>query len=111
MFNRKEDNLEYEAINAYVNLTYFDDIIKECFGDYIDINYNYDQPIVIEKNDGITKVSYKYSFTRGNKNAVNRNFGIENRDSLKEMSKFQQVLIKSIPLYNYDTRSIEISKL
>ena len=109
IFNR-EGTLEYDAINAYVNLNYFDDILKECFGDYINIDYNYDQPIVIEQNDGSTQVSYKYSFARGNVNAV-KTWGPELQDALKEMSKFQQILIKSIPIYNYDTRSIETGRL
>ena len=106
----REGTLEYDAINAYVNLNYFDDILKECFGDYIDINYNYDQPIVLEQNDGSTQVSYKYSFARGNINAV-KTWGVEVRDALEEMSKFQQILIKSIPIYNYETRSIETGRL
>ncbi len=104
-------NLEYDAINAYVNLNYFDDILKECFGDYINIDYNYDQPIVIEQDGfGSTQISYKYSFARGNLNAV-KTWGVEVRDALEEMSKFQQILIKSIPIYNYETRSIEIGRL
>ena len=106
----KDDASLYKAVNAYVNLAYFDDILKECFGDYIKINQDYDQPITVETNDGVSKVIYKYSFERGNVNAV-KTWGVEERDSLKEMSKFQQILIKSIPIYDYETRSIEYGRL
>lgn len=100
----------YNAVNAYVNLAYFDDILKECFGDYIKINQDYDQPITVETNDGVSNIIYKYSFEKGNANAT-KTWGVEEHDSLKEMSKFQQVLIKSIPIYDYETRSIEYGRL
>lgn len=38
----KGDPSLYNAVNAYVNLAYFDDILKECFGDYIKINQDFD---------------------------------------------------------------------
>lgn len=38
----KGDASLYNAVNAYVNLAYFDDILKECFGDYIKINQDFD---------------------------------------------------------------------
>lgn len=100
----------HNAVNAYVNLTYFDNILKECFGDYVNINQDFDQPISTTTNDGNTTTIYKYQFEKGNANAA-KNWGIENHDSLKEMSKFQQVLIKSIPIYDYETRSIEYGLL
>lgn len=106
----KGDASLYNAVNAYVNLAYFDDILKECFGDYIKINQDFDQPITIETNDGISNIVYKYLFEKGNANAT-KTWGVEEHDSLKEMSKFQQVLIKSIPIYDYETRSIEYGRL
>lgn len=106
----KGDPSLYNAVNAYVNLAYFDDILKECFGDYIKINQDFDQPITIETNNGISNIVYKYLFEKGNANAT-KTWGVEEHDSLKEMSKFQQVLIKSIPIYDYETRSIEYGRL
>lgn len=104
------DSSLYNAVNAYVNLAYFDDILKECFGDYISINQDFDQPITVTVNDGISNIVYKYQFEKGNANAT-KTWGVEDHDSLKEMSKFQQVLIKSIPIYDYETRSIEYGRL
>lgn len=91
----------YRAVSAYVNLSYFDDILFESFGDYIGTNQNQDMPITEDQNRNIT---FKYSFERGNANTVHT-WGEQDRDALKEMSKFQQVLIKGITLYSYDSES------
>ena len=101
----------YKAVNAYVNLAYFDDILKNCFGEYININPDYDQPInLVDDGQGSYQEIYKYQFSKGNSNAT-KNWGVEDHDSLKEMSKFQQVLIKSIPIYDYETRSLSYGRM
>lgn len=110
IFNNKKDGF-YNAVNAYVNLVYFDDVLKEVVGEYISINDDMDEAIQLSSNGfGGTDIVYKYKFEKGNANAINT-WGAENRDSLKEMSKFQQILIRSIPLYDYQTRSISIGRL
>ena len=107
----KGESSLYKAVNAYINLTYFDSILKNCFGEYIDINNNYDQPInIIKDGFGSFQEVYKYNFTKGNANATNH-WGVEDHDSLKEMSKFQQILIQSIPIYDYDTKRLFYSKM
>ena len=104
--NGQGDASFYNAVNAYVNLVYFDDVIKEAFGEYLSINYDYAQPIV--SIDG--KKHYKYSFTKGNSNNT-KHFGEEVQNALAKMSKFQQILIRSIPIYDYETTLIEYGNL
>lgn len=101
IFNNQEPTL-YRAVNAYINLAYFDDVLKQFLGEYIQINEDYDAPITAFKNEyGQTEFVNKYTFAKGNKFAT-KTWGVEDHDALKEMSKFSQVLIKSIPVYEYN---------
>lgn len=107
----KGESQFYKAVNAYINLVYFDTILKNCFGEYIEIDNNYDQPItLVDNGSGGFQTVYKYSFTKGNTNAT-KNWGVEDHDSLKEMSKFQQILIQSIPIYDYETKRLSYGKM
>lgn len=101
IFNAPEDTL-YKAVNAYINLAYFDEVLKQFLGEYIQINEDYDTPITALKNEyGQTEFVNKYTFAKGNKFAT-KTWGVEDHDALKEMSKFSQILIKSIPVYEYN---------
>lgn len=92
----------YRAVNAYVNLTYFDDVLRQSFGEYIQIDEEQDAPITKDSNGYKQNgFSYKYTFAKGNKFAT-KTWGVEDHDSLKEMSKFSQILIQSIPVYEYN---------
>ena len=101
IFNNQDLTL-YKAINAYINLAYFDDVLQQFLGEYIQINTNYDAPItrILDEYNKPSNV-YKYTFAKGNKFAT-KTWGVEEHDALKEMSKFSQVLIKSIPVYEYN---------
>lgn len=101
IFNNQEPTL-YRALNAYINLAYFDDVLRQFLGEYIQINEEYDAPITAIKNEyNQTEFINKYTFAKGNKFAT-KTWGVEDHDALKEMSKFSQVLIKSIPVYEYN---------
>lgn len=92
----------YRMVNAYINLAYFDDVLRQFLGEYIQIDPNYDAPISAVKNEyGQVEFINKYTFAKGNKFAT-KTWGVEDHDALKEMSKFSQVLIKSIPIYEYN---------
>lgn len=99
----------YKAVNAYINLAYFDNVLKQCFGDYIQINGDYDAPITAIKEDAKPIFINKYTFAKGNKNAT-KTWGVEDHDSLKEMAKFSQILIRSIPVYEYNTERLTESE-
>lgn len=101
IFNNQDSTL-YRAVNAYINLAHFDDVLRQFLGEYIQINTDYDAPINAVKNEyGQTEFINKYTFAKGNKFAT-KSWGVEDHDALKEMSKFSQVLIKSIPVYEYN---------
>ena len=100
----------YRAVNAYINLEYFDNVMEECFGDFISINKNYDAPITEVKKGNRNNFIYKYSFKKKNSNR-NKNNWEDTRDALKEMSKFQQLLIESIPIYDYTEKSVQYGRL
>ena len=104
VFNNKTPSL-YRALNAYINLAYFDDVLQQFLGEYIQINQDYDAPITAVKN-GFGQVEFvnKYTFAKGNKFAT-KTWGAEDHDALKEMSKFSQILIKSIPIYEYNVEN------
>ena len=107
MDNSKEQSQAldvYNAANAYINIVYFDDTLKKEFSKFIDIG-NQANPIqaVVDEWDHVTEV-YKYTRTVGNSNA-RKTWGDEISDALNEMSKFHQVLIESIPMYDHKDKT------
>lgn len=100
----------FQAVNAYMNLVHFDQCLFNCFGKYLKINNNQVEPIVKNNTVSENDNSYKYSFNSGNENSV-KHWGMENRDALKEMSKFQKILISCIPNYSFDIDSHTNSQL
>lgn len=82
----------YDFISAYLNLTYFDTLLKDTFK-YISINQKMGQPIQGNK--------LKYKINRGNDNSRTGWNTKEEHDALKEMSKFRKLLISTIELYDY----------
>lgn len=90
----------YNAVNAFINLTYFDDILKQSLSKFITIKPQLN-PIqyTIDANNTYT-YHYKYQIATGNSNA-RKTWGDDVSDSLEEMAKFNQVLINRISLYDY----------
>ena len=102
----------YEAVNAYVNLVYFDESLKQFLGDYISVDSEYDSPITtVEDEYGTENTIYKYNFAHGNSNAVN-SWGKESmdRDALQEMSNYSKVLMSLIPCYEYNIENTKESE-
>lgn len=95
----------YDAVNAYINLMYFDKVLDKALGNYIKINDSLLEPITYETNSiGKIETKYKYSFNSGNAETVKGWETAENRDAIKEMGKFSKLVIESIPFYNYQTK-------
>lgn len=106
----KGDSSFYNAVCAYINLAYFDKIIKNCFGDYISIDSRFDIPINTNvSSEGEITTEYKYKFTTGNSNNVK--VWDQEEDALEKMSNFSQFLIKSIPVYEYQSKQLFTGKL
>lgn len=101
ILNNIPDITFYDAVDAYMKIAYFDDYLKTVLGGYIQVNRKMDVPIEVD-TDGQNK--YKYSFVSGNINAI-KTWGAEERDAISEMSKFSKVLIESIPLYDFDSKT------
>lgn len=92
----------YQAVNAYINLAYFDNVLYQSLGKYISINREVLYPIqhTYENNRQIS-TQYRYGFAKGNAFAV-KSWNTTDRDALKEMSAFSRLLITNIPVYEYD---------
>ena len=105
----KERDL-YRAVSAFVNLDYFDTILKTSLDKFIDIKNQVNPIIQVEDDFGFSNYEYKYSLSIGNSNAI-KTWGDENPDAVKTMSKFSQFLIERIPLYDYFGKHEEFGKL
>lgn len=101
ILNGTQDVTFYDAVDAYMKIAYFDDYLNTILGGYIQANNKMDTPIEVDVN-GQSK--YKYSFVSGNISAI-KTWGVEERDAISEMSKFSKVLIESIPLYDFDSKT------
>lgn len=95
-----EESLFFDALNAYINLQFFDERIKQALGKYIKINKDYDEPITKVNNTYV----YKYSFSTGNSNAVKGWETGEYQDAIAQMSGYSQTLIETIPLKSYNNK-------
>jgi|GEM_PF-1686028 len=83
----------FEAMNAYLTLVYFDDLMKDSIGDYISASKQ--ENIVEVDADG--EISYKYYFGKDTENRV-QGWEVDVRDALREMGNFSKFLIQLIPI-------------
>lgn len=90
----------YNAVNAFINLTYFDDILKQSLSKFINVGSQANPIQFTLDGYGTPTYQYKYQIAAGNSNA-RKTWGDDVQDSLEEMAKFSQVLINRISLYDY----------
>lgn len=90
----------YNAVNAFINLTYFDDVLKQSLSKFINVGSQANPIQFTLDGYGTPTYQYKYQIAAGNSNA-RKTWGDDVQDSLEEMAKFSQVLIKRISLYDY----------
>lgn len=90
----------YNAVNAFINLTYFDDVLKQSLSKFINIGSQANPIQFTLDGYGTPTYQYKYQIAVGNSNA-RKTWGDDVSDSLEEMAKFNQVLINRISLYDY----------
>lgn len=82
-----------KAVNSYIQLLHFDELLENQTQNYLSINDNMDQ-IILDNGDGTW--SYKYSF--GDTNQMAHGWWTEVRDATKELGSFSRFLIENIPL-------------
>ena len=51
-----------QAVNAYITLNKFDDLLKNTVGNYIQYNKRLDEPINTIEHNGTATIKYKYNF-------------------------------------------------
>lgn len=92
----------YDAVNAFINLSYFDELIENSDTKYIKINHDQSIPINVE-NDlyGTPTYTYKYQILIGNNNMEKSWGGDEFQNSLDHIANFVSFLIEQIPVCNY----------
>ncbi len=90
----------YNAVNAFINLTYFDDVLKQSLSKFINVSSQANPIQFTLDGYGTPTYQYKYQIAAGNSNA-RKTWGDDVQDSLEEMAKFSQVLINRISLYDY----------
>lgn len=95
-----KNDVFWDALNAYINLQYIDELIEDSLGGYITSDSSLSEPIHKEIDSVGTTITYKYSFKSGNDKAV-KDWTTKERDALAELGKFSNVLIESIPLISH----------
>ena len=97
---KKDDNNLLQAVNAYITLANFDELISSVVGKYISINYKLDEPInTIINNNGAVQTKYKYDFGKKQSNMA-KDFRDVIQNALDTMGNFSKFLIESIPRIN-----------
>ena len=105
-----QDRALYKAVNAFINLVYFDDVLNQTLNKFIKIS---PQPNPIQASIdgyGLPTYKYKYQIAVGNSNA-RKTWGDDVSDSIEEMSKFSKVLINRIQVYDYKDGTAQWGRL
>lgn len=85
-----------QAVNSYITLVKFDELIKDTVGNYVKVEKKLDEPINSIEQNGVINIKYKYNFGRRQSN-MQQNFGEEMSNALDKMGNFSKFLIESIP--------------
>lgn len=85
-----------DAVNAYINLTKFDDLLKGSVGNFISINYKLDEPVNTVIVNNRKEIQYKYNFGRRKTN-MSKDFREVMQSALDTMGNFSKFLIELIP--------------
>lgn len=88
------NDLFYEALNSYVNLEYFDEILEDSVGKVIQLTDDSYKGIKLGAAYG------KYKFSKGDEHKRKGFQNSENRDALKDIARFSKLIINTIPVYS-----------
>lgn len=99
--NRSNDF--YDALSAYIDLNYFDENIKECVENLLNIDNKLDVPIVYNETERENK--YRYKLNTKSKDEF-WNWRDDILDATKVIGGYTKTLIRSIPLIDYHSKTI-----
>ena len=100
----------YRAVNAYLQIMHFDDIIQEVFDGFILIDDSLSEIIETRMNNDQPTTVLKYSLSRKNTNQTNH-WGDIDSNSLKTLGNYSTILINSIPIVNHITKKSQTDVL
>lgn len=84
----------YDALNSYVNLVYFDDILEDAIGRVIQLSNSGYSGIELDARFG------KYKFSKGDEHKRKGFQNSENRNALNDIAKFSRLVLSTIPVYS-----------
>lgn len=84
----------YDALNSYVNLVYFDDILEDAIGRVIQLSNSGYSGIELDAQFG------KYKFSKGDEHKRKGFQNSENRNALNDIAKFSRLVLSTIPVYS-----------
>ena len=85
-------DLFYQALNSYVSLVYFDDCLKQMTDNII-------RPIKGTEGSEVDRDYLKYNFYIGTDHKHKDHLNSENRDALKDISRYSKLLVTDIKIY------------
>lgn len=88
-----QNDLLYDALNSYVNIVYFDNMLEDAIGK------------VVVPTEGFYGVELdgsfqKYQFSKGDEHKRKSFQNSENRDALGDIAKFSKLVLSTIPIYS-----------
>lgn len=89
-----QNDLFYDALNSYVNLVYFDDILEDTIGKVIQLSNSGYSGIELDAQFG------KYKFSKGDEHKRKGFQNSENRNALNDIAKFSKLVLSTIPIYS-----------
>lgn len=89
-----QNDLFYDALNSYVNLVYFDQMLQDTIGKVIQLSNSLYSGLEMDADE------LKYVFSKGDEHKRKGWENSENRDALNDIAKFSKLIISTIPIYS-----------
>lgn len=86
-----DQDLFFNAVNSYVNLVYFDDLLVDALGKTIEINNDF-------KGFEVDAVYNKYAFSNGGEHKVKNWGAVDTRNAMNDIAKFSKLVISLVPM-------------
>jgi hypothetical protein len=83
--------LFFNAVNSYVNLVYFDDLLVDALGKTIEINNDF-------KGFEVDAIYNKYAFSNGGEHKVKNWGAVDTRNAMNDIAKFSKLVISLVPM-------------
>lgn len=93
---RNEKTPLLDAVNSYIQLLYFDELIQDSLDNYLYINNDQDQIILSDDEGGWI---YKYTFGKSGQKG-HKLYTEDIKDATKELGVFSKFLVENIPIKN-----------